>query len=282
MLNFTTKDKDGEEINIVVYGIERDSKLITLKDDKDNRISFNKIIVTKPLADQLQLKSNGKILLRSDIVNSQFSDKNEYEIDVEKVANSYVGYNVYMPLEQFNDLFGYEKDSYIQLLTKEKIDISESDLLSCTTKQQLCNGLESLLQLIRMVIGIITVIAFSLGLLVIYVITSLVIEENRNSISLLKILGYNNKKICSLLLNTNIIMVVIGFLISIPLIKVVCANLFRSITSSMSLIIPIDVNVLSYFVSFCVVFIIYSVANHFSKKNIFSITMADSLKNRSE
>lgn len=133
-----------------------------------------------------------------------------------------------------------------------------------------------------MVIGIITVIAFSLGLLVIYVITSLVIEENRNSISLLKILGYNNKKICSLLLNTNIIMVVIGFLISIPLIKVVCANLFRSITSSMSLIIPIDVNVLSYFVSFCVVFIIYSVANHFSKKNIFSITMADSLKNRSE
>ena len=282
MLNFTTEDKDGESVNVVVYGIEKDATLINLKDNNDKKISFDKVIITKPLADKIGLIDNGSIKIKSDIVNSQFSDKENYDIEVDKVSNSYVGYYIYMPLEQFNELFGYDEGSYLQLLSKEKVNIAEDDLLSCTTKEQLCNGLVTLLELIRMVIGIITIIAFALGLLVIYVITSLVIEENRGSISLLKILGYNNKKICSLLLNTNIIMVIIGFLISIPLIKAVCDNLFKSITSSMSLIIPIDVKIFSYIISLFIVFVTYEVANYFSKKSIFKITMAESLKNRSE
>ncbi|MBU5487056.1 ABC transporter permease [Clostridium sp. MSJ-8] len=282
VLNFTTKDADDKDINIIVYGIYENAKLINLNDENDNRLTFDKTIITKSLADKLDLEVGGKLSLYSDIVNSQKSNKDKYEVDVDNIANASIGYYVYMPIEKFNELFGYPKGSYIQLLTKEKMDILESDLLSCTTKNQLCNGLVTLLDMIRMVIGIITVISFLLGLLVIYVITSLVIEENRGSISLLKILGYSNKKICSLLLNTNIIMVVIGFIAAIPLIKLMCDNLFKSVTSSMNLNIPISVNILSYVISFVIVIVTYLVANHFSKKSIFSVSMVESLKNRSE
>ena len=67
-------------------------------------------------------------------------------------------------------------------------------------------------------IGFLATVAFIIGVIVIYVVTSLIVEEYKSSISLMKIFGYRKKEINSLLLNSSTIVVVIGYIMGIPLI----------------------------------------------------------------
>ena len=57
-------------------------------------------------------------------------------------------------------------------------------------------------QVVSMVV-MMTVVASVVALIIIYLVTSLLIEENRNSISLLKIFGYRRREIRSLILNSS-------------------------------------------------------------------------------
>jgi putative ABC transport system permease protein len=106
----------------------------------------------------------------------------------------------------------------------------------------------------------------------------LIIEENRNTISLFKILGYRPKEVNKLILDSNTIVVVIGYLIGIPILLTSVTAFMQSLTESMQMTIPTRLNIWYMLLGFVIVMVTYQSAKILSRKKVNRIPMSEALK----
>lgn len=276
-LSTFTVEKDGKSLNsIVIYGVERDSELIMLKDAKGKDIDKNNHIITLSLAKKLNIQEGDSINVKNK------HNLEEFTIKIDKIADSHIGDFIFIPIDEFNRLCKYPKNSYIKMVSRDKLDVNPDELLSEISKEDVLAGYESMLSPIKYMVGIVAVMAFVIGLIVIYIVTSMIIEENKNNVSLLKVLGYSDKRIFSLITGSNAFLVVIGYALSLPLIFPVMDKLFETMSSSMNITIPTKLNNINLFISFVIIYITFEVSKFISKRKVSAISIADSLKNRIE
>ncbi|OEF99967.1 hypothetical protein BHF71_07160 [Vulcanibacillus modesticaldus] len=273
---YTSQEFKNGEKTFVIYGIEKDASLITFTDQNGNKLSLDQTIITKSLADKMKLKVGDRISVENKLNEKKFS------ITINKIADSYLADVIYMPLDEFNKLNDLPKGSFVEVISKEWLNIDESILLSYTSKEDIINSYNILIKPLRYMIGVIGFTAFIIGLIVIYVVTSLVIEENKKNISLLKILGYQQRELYSLILNSNTILVIIGFLISIPLLFVSLEQYFNAITAEMNFSFPVKLDEINMVIGFVVIILTYQISKFLNKGKINKISMVDTLKSKAE
>lgn len=271
---FTLESND--EINIGVYGVSTDSKYITFEDKSGNKLSTNKIIITRPLADKLKAKPNDTIKLVNKV------DSKEYSVTLDSIAESYVGDYIYMPLDDFNKLLNYPEGCYIGLWSTEKLDIPEDKLLTSLTVDDIKNAFTSMTQPLQATVGTMAFISFIIGLIVIYVVTSMIIEENKENISLMKILGYKKKEVYSMILNSSSILVVLGYVLGVPLLLTSLGAMYKSLTKEMSISLPIRIDFSYLIIGFLIIYITYQISKTLSKRKVNRISMNEILKSRLE
>lgn len=134
----------------------------------------------------------------------------------------------------------------------------------------------------KYMIGGISFTAFIIGLIVIYVVTSLLIEENKANISTFKILGYSKKEVFSLILGSNTILVILGYIISVPLILSTLSSFFNTMTKEMNLTIPTKLNNINILIGFVIIIITYKLSKALNRRKVLSVSMSDSLKEKRE
>ncbi|MBW6410681.1 ABC transporter permease [Clostridium weizhouense] len=268
--------QSNKKLIFTVYGVSPNSQYISFKDKSGNVLKSDKIIITRPLADKLNIKPNDTLKMINRL------DSKEYSMTVNNIAESFVGNYIYMPLNKLNDLLKLPSDSYIGLWSTEKLDISENKLLATITVNDMKNVFDAMTKPLQAVIGSVSFISFIIGLIVIYVVTSLTIEENKENISLMKILGYRNNEIYSLILNSFTFIVILGYIIGIPLLLISLNTLFKSITKDMSVSFPITIDYIYVLIGFIIIYLTYKLSNLLSRKKINKITMAEALKSRIE
>ncbi|GFZ33443.1 permease [Clostridium zeae] len=268
--------KSDKKHSFSLYGIEGDSQYISLKDSKGNKVDTNKVVFTKPLADNLKLKIGDKVKLINKL------DSKEYDITVDSIADTYIGEYIYMPISNFNSMLGYPKESYMGLMSKEALNIPKEKLLSTATLDEIKNAFDALTKPMQAYVGAISFMAFIIGLIVIYVVTSLIIEENKENISLMKVLGYRKKEVYSLILNSSSFIVVLGYLIGIPLLLASVNEMISSATKSMNLAMPIRINYIYVLIGFIVIYLTYEVSKSVSRRKVNRISMTEALKSRVE
>ena len=121
-----------------------------------------------------------------------------------------------------------------------------------------------------------------IGIIIIYIITLLIIEDNTRNISLMKILGYRNTELNKLVININNIFVVLGLVISLPIIKLSNKFLFNKLTESLSIYLPNDISISSVIICFTVTVFTYLISKYINSKNILKIKLSYILKERNE
>ncbi|RDU24681.1 ABC transporter permease [Anaerosacchariphilus polymeriproducens] len=273
---FTSVDNEKSENSFLLYGLSKDSWFIKLKDPLGKEIDLNQVIITKPLAEKYDLQEGDTFHIKSKL------DAKDFSIKIDKVAESYMGESAYMPLEMFNKLCGYPEGSYLQIYSNQKLNIEPGKLLYEINKEDIIDGYQQIMKPFQSLIGVIGVIAFIIGLIIIYVVTTLIIEENKSSVSLLKILGYRKKELFSMILNANTSLVVLGYLLSIPLVLYSLDIFFKIMTEEMSMSIPVKLHYIYLLIGFVFIIVTYEMAKFLNRKKIQRISMADSLKNRME
>ncbi|MBE0467254.1 MAG: ABC transporter permease, partial [Candidatus Desulforudis sp.] len=140
-------------------------------------------------------------------------------------------------------------------------------------------GAEQLMAPVQSMIGFLSAVAFIIGVIVIYVLTSLVIEENRRTISLMKIFGYRKKEINSLILNSSTIIVVLGYAIGIPLTVAALGVLIQSMEDSVGLVLPpASISPPFILAGFVVVMLAYELSKLLCRKKVNAVSMSEALK----
>jgi len=275
-LSFSPFTLVGTDKSIVIYGVQEDAELIKLRDVDGNLLDLSDTIVSKSLADKMELNEGHELKVKNEL-NSQ-----EFTIKIDEIADYYLGDYIFMPIDSFNSLNGYPENSYLELYSKDELDISDDKLLMKNNKDDLLNSFEIILEPLRYMIGIIGFFAFIIGLIVMYVVTTLLIEENKLNISLFKVLGYKKKEIYSLIFGSNTVLIIIGYLLSIPILFTSLNKFFTMITEEMNVAIPIRINEKNMIIGFVLVYFTYLVSNALNKKKVNKIQMIDILKSRAE
>ncbi|MFC5649723.1 FtsX-like permease family protein [Paenibacillus solisilvae] len=271
---FTQNAVDKQSFS--VYGVSPGSQSLSFKNADGDPLAFDKVIVTKPLADRLNIKPHETIEMMGKL------DSRTYTVTVDEIADSYIGEYVYMPLAAFNEMVGYPSDSYLGIWSKDALNVPEEALLSSSTADELQEAFASLTQPMQAMLGAISLMSFIIGLIVIYIVTSLIIEENKENISLMKVLGYRKKEVYSLILNSSTIIVVLGFILGVPLLLSSLKAMYRSIAETTSFIMPVKVNYVYVAVGFVIIYLIFELSKALSKKKILRISMVEALKSRAE
>ncbi|WP_434296532.1 FtsX-like permease family protein [Clostridium sporogenes] len=269
--NLSSFKVENDKESIPIYGIEKDTQLINLKDSKGEKIQFNKIIITKALAEKLNIDKGDRIK----IYNTK--DKGFF-INIDEIADDYVTKSIYIPLDEFNTMMNYEKNSYIGLYSKEKLDIDENLIFKVESKKEIEEAFKSMTEPMKYSLTIMAVFATIIALIVIYVITSIIVEENKGNISMLKILGYKEKEINSLILNIGKIPVIIGYLFSIPILKISMGQLMKKVAKDINFSIPMNISLKYTIIGFAIIYLTYEISKILSKKKILTISMVDFMK----
>lgn len=264
--------KSDSKTHFAVFGVNPDTKYIAIKDKSGSKMRIDKVIITRPLADNLQVKPGDIIQAINEL------DSRRYNVKVDGIAETYAGAYVYMPLAKFNEMLHFPADSYAGLWSNDKLNIPESSLLSSLTIDDFKKAFDAMMGPIRSYIGTIAFISFIIGLIVIYVVTSMIIEENKESISLMKVFGYRKREVYSLILNSSSFIIILGYIIGVPLLLVSLSALYSSVTKSMNITFPITIDYNYIIIGFIIIYFTFELSKAFSKRKINRISMTEALK----
>ena len=119
-----------------------------------------------------------------------------------------------MPISSYRKTFGEKEDYFNGYFSREKITDLDEDLIATTiTEDDLTKVSRQLDVSMGEMFQLINIFAVVLFALLIYLLTKLIIEKNANAISMVKILGYENREINSLYLTSTTWVVILSILL---------------------------------------------------------------------
>ena len=258
----------GEEV--AVYGIIDGSRYVTGTEG----LSGNDVLVSSAFAEKFGLRKEDTVTL-----GQKYSDET-YDLTVKDIYDYQGGIAVFMPIGNFNTLFGFEKDYFTGFVASNPItDIDIDKIYTTITLEEIVATAN---QFDRSMGGMMDYVAGGcvvLAVLIIYLLTKLIIEKNAVSISMIKVLGYENREINSLyVLLTSIVVIVfavgsaflsiIGLKVAFSIIMYTMNGWFSSFISTTGIVKMIVILLISY-----------AIVAFFDMRRIKKIPLADALKN---
>ena len=97
---------------------------------------------------------------------------------------------------------------------------------------------------------------------------------------MLKVIGYHQKEISRILINSTSFLVWLGFIIAVPFSKGVMENFFNKLTANMYFAFEPKLTNIQVFEGLAFILFVYYITLYFAKKKVLEINMAESLKAR--
>ncbi len=276
-LMVTTAFVDGENhrTSFVLKGIATDNKSLILKDKHNNRLSFDQIIISKHLSQKLNIEKGDKIVFKNTM------NLEEHELVVDAVAEDYIGGTLYLPKDKLNQIMGINQNSYNLIMADQKIkELDQTKIQSVDNIDEIKKSHDQLMEPINTFIVVLIIMSIGISVIVIFIITSIIIENNVRNISLMKIFGYRGREIFKLIINTNLFFVLIGFAVSLPIIKATLASLFKRITDSISIYLPVNLTIFNVGFTLIIVLASYEISKFICKRKVLGVDLTDILKQR--
>lgn len=238
MTGLTYKGSSREE-DISVYGIGQDSKYFREELPEDG------VCISDSFQEKYKIKQGEELTLRE-----TYGTK-KYTFTVSKIVDYPGGLTVFMRDEVFRDAFEVENDflgtamSYPELalqqaaspqeqeyftgyFSNEKLtDIKDDYIENCITVDDMTKISRQLGHSMGSMFEMVNVFAVVMAAILIYLLTKLILERNVTSISMVKILGYENKEIARLYLLSTSWVVVLGLAVGLGLSTVVIVGIYR-------------------------------------------------------
>ncbi|SHE89501.1 putative ABC transport system permease protein [Seinonella peptonophila] len=267
---------DEAETNFYITGLPKNSTRILLNDLKGNKLTPDKVIITTPLAKKMGLTIGDTIRFYN------FEDGKKYSITIEEIADTYGGEFIFMPLSELNAMLDLPSDTYIGIFSDVEMTFAKKEIKTTKSMDAIKAGFHSLIDQMGIMIYSLTISAFVIGLVIIYLVTGLVVDEHKGTISLFKVLGYKKKEINKLILNSNIFTVIIGYILGVPLLVGSVDVMYQALAESLPMVIPAKLNIWYILLGFVIVMLTFELAKLMSRKKINRIAMSDALKSGTE
>lgn len=283
--------KGSKDESISIMGLEQNSKYFK------HRLPEDGVMISDSFAEKYGVKKGDTLQLQD-----EYSGK-KYRFRVKETVAYAAGLSVFMDIDKYRNTFDEEVDmmqlamSYpevllAQLSTPEEskyftgylsnrklTDIDEKYVDSCITVDDMTKLSRQLDVSMGSMFQMINVFAVLLAVLLIYLLTKLILERNTTSISMVKILGYENKEIARLyLLATSWVVALstlVGFAIATLFMTVIYKAIMMEFNGWLTLYYSPDI----YPKMFVMIMVSYAVVAATQYHKIQKIPMDEALKN---
>lgn len=185
--------QEDTNIEFTTCGIEPEADMMTLLDASGTPLANNQINITSALAQRLGVSPGDEVT----VINKQDGMQHTFHIDA--IADAYTIQMIYIPISQLNELLDIPGNAYTGIWSSSKLDIPEEELLGFVKMSEIGNAAKDFMGPVYMEAGAISFMACIIGIIIIYLVTTLIIEESRSTVSMFKIFGYKRHEIRKLL-----------------------------------------------------------------------------------
>jgi putative ABC transport system permease protein len=228
----TTSDELKSE-SVTIYGLNADSNYIDVAIETG-------VFISEAYSQKFKVTTGDTVTLKEEFGTTEYSFK------VEGIYNNPTTLAVYMDRAFFNETFDNDEDYFNGYLSNEKLDyIDEMYIATTITEDDMNKMARQLNHSLGAIFDLFYWFGIVMFMLIIYLLSKIVIEKNAQSISMTKILGYNNREISGLYIVSTSIVVVLSFLLTMPLVntimKLVCEIMFMEFSGWIPYDVPISV-----------------------------------------
>ncbi len=264
------KERFGYTLDVTVMGIDDDNPYIDVTPVKGK----NKIVASDAVAARYDVGVGDKIILTDN------ANDIDYAFTVADVVPYSVGLTVFMDIESMRELFGEEDDYYNAVMADTKLDIDDGRLYCVTSKEDIEKSSSIFSDLMAPMVTMLITMSVVIFCIVMYLMTSVMIDRAGFGISLLKIFGYNGREVKKLYLDGNRLVIMLGAVISIPIAKVVIDRLFPIFIANVGCCMHLEFKWYHYAILYMGIMICYTVISMLLTTKLNKYTPAQVLKNR--
>ncbi len=202
--------KDNADL-ITMMGLDEDT-LLKVEDENGNKIDLEdgKYYISQMSSYAYGLKTGDSITL----VN--ISDLEEYEIEIAGIFVNGSQSLIVSDRDTVNELLGLPEGTYNMVMSRESIDYKDSELLREVSKKSLAESLDKTInQGMHDMLMPISVIAIVISVITTYLMVNILLNESTTVVSMLKVLGYRDREINSVVTNIYHALLPIGITLGI-------------------------------------------------------------------
>lgn len=204
---------------VLLYGIRPDSRYIYIPEEK---IGDGNAYISSAYAEKYQVKKGDTLTLKEKYEDTR------YTFTVSGIYDYEGGLALYLSQESLNRLFDLDDSYFSGYFSDTPItDIDEKYISSVIDLESLTKISRQLDVSMGNMMGMVDGFAVLMFMILIYLLSKIIIEKNAQSISMVKILGYNNGEISRLYIASTSMVVVAFLLLSLPVEYWVMVVLFR-------------------------------------------------------
>lgn len=270
----TIETKIGKEREANTIFVTNAGNLVRFQNENGEFIKVNKnngVYVTRKLADQKNLKVGDTIKWHIYGVNKY------YESKIVGLTKDPQVQNLTMTKEYLESLdIDYKPDSlYTNTDLKGVKDIKNVSLVQDIN--ELKNGLESMLSMMKSMIMLIIVFAIGLGAIIIYNMGILSYSEKQYQFATLKVLGFSDKKIKKIFVQQNNWITVLSIIIGLPTGYYMTSWIFKSVIAD-NYDFGAYINLSTYLIAIIGTILVSTIVSRILSKKVNKIDMVSSLK----
>ena len=270
----TIETKIGKEREANTIFVTNAGNLVRFQNENGEFIKINKnngVYVTRKLADQKNLKVGDTIKWHIYGVNKY------YESKIVGLTKDPQVQNLTMTKEYLESLdIDYKPDSlYTNTDLKGIKDIKNVSLVQDIN--ELKNGLESMLSMMKSMIMLIIVFAIGLGAIIIYNMGILSYSEKQYQFATLKVLGFSDKKIKKIFVEQNSWITILSIIIGLPTGYYMTSWIFKSVIAD-NYDFSAYINLSTYLIVIIGTILVSIIVSRMLSKKVNKIDMVSSLK----
>lgn len=255
--------------DVLIYGVEPDSAYVPIDFKADDDI-----YISSAYASKYGIEKGDTITL-----SQKYGDK-EYEFTVDGIYDYPSSIAVFMTRDEYCEIFDKDEGYFNGYFSNSKLDDIEDNMISTIiTQDDLTKTTRQLKLSMGGQMAIFWVFGVVMFLALIYLLSKIIIEKNSVSISMTKILGYNNGEINRLYMMSTTSAVLLSLVLTIPLDNLIMKKMCLSIFADYPGYFPYYVPGITFVKMLLLGVLSYAVVAVLQMKKIKKVPLGEALKN---
>lgn len=257
------------EEDISLYGLQNNSQYIHIKS-----LPKKGVYISKDVADKYNLKKGDRISLKESYKDLR------YTFEIKGIYDAPGSMALYMSKSYFNEVFNCQDGYFNGYFSNRKItDLKDDYIASTITQDDLTKVSRQLNVSMGEMFYLVEGFAIVMFIMLIYLLTKMIIENNKVSISMVKILGYTSKEIQKMYVYATTIVIMISTLLSFGITTWILSYAFKIVFEEYAGWLPFYVEGSVYIKMFIMTVISYLFVMMIQMRKIKKIPMDEALKN---
>lgn len=224
------EDEKGDALTVM--GTDNEQSLLNLTDKEGQEISTKDgYYITSLTAYLCGWETGDWVTLYNPLSLEQI------RIRISGIVENDTAQIIYTSRANAAEMTGVDKNAGNMIISEERLDIPENIVERESRKSDLKEQVDTIIDQTSYMIDTMVGLGIMICIASVYVAVNMLVSENRSNISMLKVLGYPDRKIGRIVLGSNHVFLPLGILMSIPASYAFCGLFFRIFADMMGMLV---------------------------------------------